>query len=147
MAGAMSMSSNIESYENQINQINPSLCDLYNKILSLNNYLMFTKENLDMTDENKMQLGTAEVSLGMRDEKPKIESQGVIFPVLLSESIRGFLELFISHGLPKNRERATSAATAATSNFWSKITASSTSSARRVKNTRGLANRGTYRRR
>ena len=106
MGGAMSMSSNIESYENQINQINPSLCDLYNKILSLNNYLMFTKENLDMTDENKMQLGTVEVSLGMRDEKPKIESQGVIFPVLLSESIRGFLELFISHGLPKNRERA-----------------------------------------
>lgn len=106
MGGAMSMSSNIESYENEINQINPSLCDLYHKILALNNYLMFTKENLDMTDENKMQMGTVEVSLGMRDEKPKIEVQGMIFPVLLSESIRGFMELFISHGLPKNRERA-----------------------------------------
>ena len=106
MGGAMSMSSNIESYENEINQINPSLCDLYHKILALNNYLMFTKENLDMTDENKMQMGTVEVSLGMRDEKPKIEAQGMIFPVLLSESIRGFMELFISHGLPKNRERA-----------------------------------------
>lgn len=106
MGGAMSMSSNIESYENEINQINPSLCDLYHKILALNNYLMFTKENLDMTDENKMQMGTVEVSLGMRDEKPKIEVQGMIFPVLLSESIKGFMELFISHGLPKNRERA-----------------------------------------
>ena len=43
--------------------------------------------------------------------------------------------------------RAISAATEATSNFLERITESSITSARRVKNARGLANRGIFRRR
>ena len=43
-----------------------------------------------------------EVSLGNDETKSKIESQGVILPILLMETIKGFMELFISHGLPKN---------------------------------------------
>lgn len=106
MGGAIQISSDIDSYRKDIDAINPVLCDLYKKIIALNNYLLFAKEDIGMTDENKMQLGTVEVSLGTKDKKVKIESQGVIFPVLLSETIRGFFELFISHGLPKERERA-----------------------------------------
>ena len=59
-----------------------------------------------MSDENKMQLGTVEVNLASGDEKVKIEAQGVIMPILLNELIRGFMELFISHGLPKKKEIA-----------------------------------------
>jgi hypothetical protein len=55
-----------------------------------------------MTDENKMQIGTVEVILGASDEKSKIKAQGEVFPVLLSETIRGFMELFASHGLPQD---------------------------------------------
>lgn len=102
MGAGMKISSNIKDYMNKIYEINPSLLDLYRKIIALNDYLLFTREDLGITDENKQQIGTVEVVLGHDDELPKIAAQGAIFPVLLSESVRGLMELFASHGLPKD---------------------------------------------
>ena len=104
--GAAIRMTDIESLSEEINQLNPKLIDLYNKIISLNNYLLYTKSDFGLTDENKMQMGTVEVSLATEDSKVKIEAQGVIFPILLTELIRGFMELFTSHGLPKDRQQA-----------------------------------------
>lgn len=104
--GAAIRMADFESLSEEINQLNPRLTDLYNKIVSLNNYLLYTKSDFGLTDENKMQMGTVEVSLATEDSKVKIEAQGVIFPILLTELIRGFMELFTSHGLPKNRQQA-----------------------------------------
>ena len=104
--GAAIRMADIESLSEEINQLNPKLTDLYNKIISLNNYLLYTKSDFGLTDENKMQMGTVEVSLAAEDSKVKIEAQGVIFPILLTELIRGFMELFTSHGLPKERQQA-----------------------------------------
>ena len=103
MGAGMQVSSNIKSYLNDIYDIEPKLVDLYRKILALNNYLLLTRENLGMDEDNKLQIGTVEVVLGNENEKPKIIAQGEIFPVLLSECVRGFMELFASHGLPKDR--------------------------------------------
>lgn len=102
MGAGIQVSSNIKSYLSDIYDIEPKLADLYRKILALNNYLLLTRENLGMTDENNMQIGTVEVTLNNGDIKPIIKAQGEIFPVLLSESVRGFMELFASHGLPKD---------------------------------------------
>ena len=99
---AMRISENFDQFINEINNINPQLIDLYNKIISLNTYLLYTKNDFGIDDKNKMQLGVVEVSLGNDETKSKIESQGVILPILLMETIKGFMELFISHGLPKN---------------------------------------------
>ena len=107
MGGAMCMSNDFDSYMSDVERLNPDLKDLYNKIISLNTYLLYTKGNFGLTDEQKMQIGTVEVSLGNEESKVKIEAQGVILPVLMSELIRGFMELFISHGLPKDRRMAT----------------------------------------
>ena len=104
--GAAIRMADIESLSEEINQLNPKLTDLYNKIISLNNYLLYTKSDFGLTDKNKMQMGTVEVSLATEDSKVKIEAQGVIFPILLTELIRGFMELFTSHGLPKDRRQA-----------------------------------------
>ena len=104
MGAGLQVSSNIKSYLSEIYDINPKLVDLYRKIIALNNYLLLTKENLGMCEENKMQIGVVELCLGNEDEKPKIISEGKIFPVLLCESVRGFMELFASHGLPKDKE-------------------------------------------
>ena len=104
--GAAIRMADIESLSEEINQLNPKLTDLYNKIISLNNYLLYTKSDFGLTDENKMQMGTVEVSLATEDSKVKIEAQGVIFPILLTELIRGFMELFTSHGLPEDRQQA-----------------------------------------
>ena len=106
MGAGMQVSDNALSYMNEISGVKPNLIDLYEKILGLNNYLLFTKNDLGLDDKHKMQLGTVEVFLGHQDEKVKIKSQGVIFPILLSETIRGFMELFASHGLPTNRGEA-----------------------------------------
>ena len=102
MGAGIQVSSNIKSYLSDIYDIEPKLADLYRKILALNNYLLLTRENLGMTDENNMQIGTVEVTLNNGDIKPIIKAQGEIFPVLLCESVRGFMELFASHGLPKD---------------------------------------------
>ena len=104
--GAAIRMADIESLSEEINQLNPKLTDLYNKIISLNSYLLYTKSDFGLTDENKMQMGTVEVSLATEDSKVKIEAQGVIFPILLTELIRGFMELFTSHGLPEDRQQA-----------------------------------------
>ena len=103
MGAGMQVSSNIKSYLSDIYDIEPKLPDLYRKILALNNYLLLTRENLDMTEENHMQMGTVEIILGNEKEKVRINAQGEIFPVLLSECVRGFMELFASHGLPKDK--------------------------------------------
>ena len=104
MGAGLQVSSNIKSYLSDIYDINPKLPDLYRKIIALNNYLLLTKETLGMSEENKMQIGTVEITLGNEDDKVKIEAQGEIFPVLLSECVRGFMELFASHGLPKDKK-------------------------------------------
>ena len=106
MGGAMDLFKDVLiKYENEINNINPELIDLYNKILLINDYLLLTKEDLGLTDENKMQLGVVEVRLGNDEYKTTIDVQGTIFPILVIETIKGLLELFISHGLPKDRKR------------------------------------------
>ena len=102
MGASILFSSDIELYEEEISNINPQLCELYRKIISLNNYLLFTKNDIGMSDKNKMQIGTVQVLFGQQDEKPRLYSQGVLFPMLLSETIRGFFEIFIAHGLPKD---------------------------------------------
>lgn len=101
--GAMSYSSKFENYFLQIKHINHDLLTLYKKIIILNEYLLYTKENLEITEDNKMQMGTVEIHLGNDMTRAKIEAQGIITPVLITELIRGFMELFISHGLPKEK--------------------------------------------
>ena len=109
MGMALKLSSNLdESIIQEIASINKSLPDLYNNIMSLSKYALFEKEDFGMTDENKLQSGTFELRLGTDDEKCAIEAQGEVFPMLLCETIRGFLELFISHGLPEDKNIAIS---------------------------------------
>lgn len=106
MGEAMCISSDIDSYCDEIEKLSPELCNLYYKIIALNNYALFMKEDIGMTDKKTLQIGTFELSLGDEDTLPRISAQGEIFPILLSETIRGFLELFISHGLPSDKKTA-----------------------------------------
>lgn len=96
----------INFYESEINKLNPELIDLYNKILYINDYLLLTKEDLKITEDNKKQMGIVEVQLGNEEYKTTINAQAIIFPVLVIETIKGLMELFISHGLPKNKQEA-----------------------------------------
>lgn len=102
MGEAISLSSDIDSYKETIEEISPELCELYYKIIALNNYSLYTSDDIGITDEDKKLLGTVNVEFGNSNQQVRITAQGKIFPILLSETIRGFMELFISHGLPQD---------------------------------------------
>ena len=81
------------------------LLEDYNKINALNDYLVFVKK--ERIDKKKPSLVSyVSVHLGHGDNKTIIKSQGLTFPYLLRETIRGFMELFSSHGLPEDNKKA-----------------------------------------
>lgn len=93
-------------YLSEVFELNNKLPELYSKIIKLSNYLSFIKSEKEITDKDPKQGAFVNVCLGLNDNKSKIESEGIIFPFLLLESIKGFMELFASHGLPKQKEMA-----------------------------------------
>jgi len=67
--------------------------------------MFFEKDKLK-EDNNTLEAGKVDVTMNMPQNMVKIESEGIIFPILLEETIKGILELAIAHGLPENREKA-----------------------------------------
>lgn len=92
-------------YASEINKINPRLLQLYRIITAINDYLLFIKKE-EMTDDKPMQGSYVETHLGMGGDKTTISAQGLIFPLLLQETIRGMFELFSAHGLPQDTKKA-----------------------------------------
>ncbi len=106
MGAGLNEASAIKHYLGDIYDIEPKLADMYRKILILNRYMLFTKEDLGITDKDMKLAGTSVVTLGSNEYTVKINVQAKIFPILLSETIRAFMELFASHGLPKDTGKA-----------------------------------------
>lgn len=104
--GASYMYSNVhKAYYDDLVSVNKHLPRLYNRINVINDYLVFVKKE-KLTEARPMQGSYVEVKLGSAEEKTTITSQGVIFPLLLRETIRGLFELFSSHGLPSEKDKA-----------------------------------------
>jgi len=94
-----------QMFVDEINNIEPELIELYKKITILGDYILFNEEA--KIDERNLSLGAyVSVSLGTFGKKTIIDSQALIFPYLLKETIRGFFELFASHSLPEDNEKA-----------------------------------------
>ena len=92
-------------YLEDLNKLNPQLSELYDQIMILNSYLTFiTKEKIN--DFHPMQGSFVEVHVGFNGKKNTIEAQGIIFPLMLHDAIKGFFELFSVYGLPRDREKA-----------------------------------------
>lgn len=104
IGAAMYYAEKTNAYANGLHKINEELTFLYKKITCINNLLLFhTKQNL--TDKHK-DGGRVDVYISDETTPVRIESQGLLFPILLEETIKGLLELSISHGLPIEREKA-----------------------------------------
>ena len=93
------------AYEDDIDSLDDRLIPIYDKIRALNDYLLFTKKET-ITDETPSQGSYVEVHLGNEGLRTLIEVQGLIFPLLLQDTIRGLFELFSSHGLPSDIHKA-----------------------------------------
>ena len=92
-------------YMDELNKLNPQLLGLYDRIMTLNSYLTFvTKEEIN--DKHVKQGSFVEVHVGFNGKKSTIEAQGVIFPLMLHDTIKGFFELFSVYGLPEDTDKA-----------------------------------------
>lgn len=92
-------------YLDDLNKLNPDLCELYDKIMTLNAYLTFvTKEEIN--DYHQKQGSFVEVHVGFNGKKSNIDAQGIIFPLMLHDTIKGLFELFSVYGLPLETDKA-----------------------------------------
>lgn len=103
--GAHSLINEFDAYSSDIHKLNPNLMGMYHKAMVINEYLTFVKRE-EVSDKKQMQGAYVSVKLVANGNKCEIASQAIIFPLLLIESIRGFLELFSSHGLPNDPQKA-----------------------------------------
>lgn len=102
---AMYYTNNIGSYVKQLFEIDSDLPSLYKKALDYNNVLMFYEKDT-FNDNHSTNGGKVDVTISSNDTYPMIKAEGLLFPILVEETIKGILELAISHGLPKSSEKA-----------------------------------------
>ena len=96
----------VSLYQEDLNKLNPDLLPLYDRIMVLNRYLTFIT-NEEISDKNQKQGSFVEVHVGSNGKKNTINAQGIIFPLLLHDTIKGFFELFSVYGLPLDGQKAT----------------------------------------
>ena len=95
----------IGEYIKEIFEINPDLPSLYKKIIDYNNFLLYVSKDT-LNEKGSSDGGKVDVTISSKDEYPIIKAEGLIFPILVEESIKGILELAISRGLPENIDKA-----------------------------------------
>jgi hypothetical protein len=101
----MFYANDISSYIQELFKIDPELPFLYKKILVINNLLLFLDKDSETEENGDTEGGVVDVTITSIDEMPMIEAKGIIFPILLEETIKGILELAISHGLPEDSDK------------------------------------------
>lgn len=102
--GASRLSSFSKSLIGELYELCPELPLIYKKIKIINDYLLFTKNNTGISEQNKKQSGISYLTIGNSTTKNKLIIEAEIFPILLHESIRGFLEMFAAYGLPSSKK-------------------------------------------
>lgn len=105
VGASMYYSNNINSYIKELFQIDPELPSLYKRILNLNTKLLYLKKDT-LDTKQSMDGGKVDVIISNVDDKIVISAEGIIFPILLEETIKGILEVAIAHGLPNDRTKA-----------------------------------------
>lgn len=104
MGASMYYAEQTEKYAHNLYKIDDRLKRLYDKIMCINDLLLFhTKQSLSNRQKDG---GNVDVYIADELTPVRIESKGILFPILLEETIKGILELSIAHGLPNEREKA-----------------------------------------
>ena len=101
MGGALSLYDKLqETFISELFKLDEDLPHLYSKRLKINEYLTFISDDT-ITDSNNQQGGCVKVTLG-GEEGDEIVAIGTIFPFLLIETFRGYLEFMSDSMLPDN---------------------------------------------
>ncbi len=102
---AMFYTNYIGNYVRELFDINSDLPSLYKKALDYNNVLLFYEKD-KFNDKHSTNGGKVDVTISSKDTYPIIKAEGILFPILLEETIKGLLELAIAYGLPKKIDKA-----------------------------------------
>lgn len=94
-------SSVIQKYLGDVFDADPELPAIYKRISDINTWLLYADNNNGF---EKKSGGRVDVYPGNGSTKSIVKAKGMIFPMLLSESIKGILELAVSKGLPERKE-------------------------------------------
>jgi hypothetical protein len=90
--------------DNELPEIDPTLPTKYGRMMSAAEYMYYITDNIDTTPT--ITGGIVRLELPMEEGgKPKIKAEGMVFPVLLHELIKGVMELLASHALPESPEK------------------------------------------
>ena len=95
----------IGNYVKEIFEINSDLPSLYKKMIEYNNLLLYCEKDTLNTEKNT-DGGKVDVTVSSEYEYPTIKAEGLLFPILVEETVKGILELAISRGLPKKLDKA-----------------------------------------
>lgn len=90
---------------NDVFEIDEDLPHLYSQIMKINDYLVFNSD-VDIKDNDHKQGGAVEVKLAREGEAAEIHARGIVFPILLHETMRGVAEIIASYGLPDDMNEA-----------------------------------------
>ena len=99
------LSTDISDLCDTVVEMNDELWELWFNIIHITDYLLYVKKD-EVNEKHPDLLSYVEVKLGKKGRKTNIEAQGVIFPFLLRDTIRGLMELFSANGLPKDVRKA-----------------------------------------
>lgn len=105
VGAAIYYSNNISTYIKELFEIDSELPALYKKILKYNELLLFFEKDKLTEDDGTIEAGKVDVTMDMPQNMVKIEAEGIMFPILLEETIKGVFELAIAHGLPEDRKK------------------------------------------
>jgi hypothetical protein len=93
--------------EEELNKINPNLINLYGVMMSINDLVYWI-----MPDETTMMMAQSGEGIAGKEEvdpttdPPTIKVQGITFPVLVHELIKGVMEVLATQGLPDDPNKA-----------------------------------------
>lgn len=99
------LSTDIDDWYDTVVGLDKDIWNLWYNIIHISDYLLFVKDE-KIDEKHPKLMSYVEVKLGRLGKKTSIKAQGVILPYLLRDTIRGFLELFSSHGLPNDSQKA-----------------------------------------
>lgn len=106
IGAAMYISENLfMRHLNNIFLLDNDLPHLYNKIVKINQYLLFITD-CEITDSNNYQSAYNEINVDYNNKNIDLSSYGIIFPFLLAETIRGSISIFAFDSLPDDIEEA-----------------------------------------
>lgn len=94
-----------EIRRSELNKLHPELANLYGIVMSINDltYWLMPENIIEQMAKNPQAVAGKE-EIEEENDKTKIKTQGICFPVSVHENIKGVMEVFGTHGLPDSKE-------------------------------------------